>query len=231
MNCLETDFGSIKLNHPSRTRKISIKVDLNGQLKINCPTNYSKRKLQQFIKNNQSQIQALIDHYYQNFSYQDGDKIGKTRLLKIIIDQDTNQPIFKLKQNFLTVFVNSDQQFHQPETQMELKKQIKKALKKDAKAYLTPRINFLAKQSGFEFDRLRFSHNSTNWGSCSPSKTISLNISLMKLPNELIDYVIIHELCHLKHMNHSPAFWSLVESFLPDYKKLKKQLANHSPHL
>ncbi|HEY6906360.1 MAG TPA: M48 family metallopeptidase, partial [Ignavibacteriaceae bacterium] len=62
------------------------------------------------------------------------------------------------------------------------------------------------------------------WGSCSASGNISLNYKLMKYRKELIDYVIIHELCHLKEMNHSKKFWKLVEGLVTEYKSLKREL-------
>lgn len=71
---------------------------------------------------------------------------------------------------------------------------------------------------------LKFRKNKTRFGSCSAKNSISLNILLMKYPLEVIEYVIIHELAHIKHKNHSRKFWGLVEEYCPDYKRLDKAL-------
>jgi predicted metal-dependent hydrolase len=71
---------------------------------------------------------------------------------------------------------------------------------------------------------LKFRKNKSRWGSCSVHNVINLNILLMKFPQEVIEYVIIHELAHIQHKNHSKAFWSCVESYCSNYKVLNKQL-------
>lgn len=100
----------------------------------------------------------------------------------------------------------------------------KRQLAKAARSYLQERTDLLAEQHGFKYKKLRFSNASTRWGSCSERGTISLNIQLMRLSNDLIDYVIIHELCHLDEMNHSKKFWNLVEGIDPEFKSHRKQL-------
>lgn len=93
-----------------------------------------------------------------------------------------------------------------------------------AKSYLPERTEKLARKYNLIFKRVRIRNQKTRWGSCSASGNISLNYRLMKYRKEVIDYVIIHELCHLKEMNHSNKFWLLVEKIIPDYKLLKKNL-------
>jgi predicted metal-dependent hydrolase len=97
-------------------------------------------------------------------------------------------------------------------------------LRHRAKNYLPARTQTLALQHNFTFKQVTIRNQKTRWGSCSASGNISLNHRLMKYRKELIDYVIIHELCHLKEMNHSNKFWKLVESIVPDYKLLKREL-------
>ena len=100
-------------------------------------------------------------------------------------------------------------------------------LKHRARSYLPARTSYLAQKYGFTFKRLSIRNQKTRWGSCSASGNISLNYRLMKYRKELIDYVIIHELCHLKELNHSKKFWKLVETIIPDYKLLKRELRTH----
>jgi len=100
-------------------------------------------------------------------------------------------------------------------------------LRKQAKAYLPGRLAELAAQYGFSYNQVRIKHNVSNWGSCSVKKNINLNLNLMRLPAELQDYVMLHELCHLKYMNHGKEFHALLESVCPNHKALRRQLRDY----
>lgn len=105
----------------------------------------------------------------------------------------------------------------------------KKILAKKAKEYLPYRLEYYAKLYGYTYERCRLSHAATRWGSCSSSGTISLNIGLMQVPEILRDYVILHELAHLNHMDHSTEFWQEVASHDPKYKEHRTKLKKFSP--
>ncbi|HPI38353.1 MAG TPA: SprT family zinc-dependent metalloprotease [Ignavibacteriaceae bacterium] len=96
-------------------------------------------------------------------------------------------------------------------------------LKHYAKKYLPARTTELAKKYDFNPNRITVRGQSSRWGSCSRKGNISLNFNLLKFEKEMIDYVIIHELCHLRHLNHSPKFWYEVEKILPSYKSIIKK--------
>lgn len=115
-----------------------------------------------------------------------------------------------------------------PETQ-RARDTKKKLLTKKAKEYLPYRLDFWAKKYGYSYSSLRLSHANTRWGSRSSSGTISLNIGLMNLPEPLRDYVILHELAHINHMDHSSAFWNEVERHDPHYKRHRKALKLYTP--
>jgi len=105
----------------------------------------------------------------------------------------------------------------------------KKILMKKAKDYLPYRLEYFAKLYGYSYDHCRLTHAATRWGSCSSNRTISLNIGLMQVPEILRDYVILHELAHLNHMDHSAAFWAEVGVHDPHYKEHRKKLKMFSP--
>jgi len=89
---------------------------------------------------------------------------------------------------------------------------------------LTRQLCEVARTDGFQFSRLQIRRQRTRWGSCSAAGTISLNVCLLFLRPPVVRYLLVHELCHTKHMNHSPRFWSLVAHHEPDYKALDREL-------
>lgn len=93
-----------------------------------------------------------------------------------------------------------------------------------AQNYLPFRTAELADKYKFRFNRISIKQLRSRWGSCSSRGNLSFNYKLMQFPDEVIDYVIIHELCHLREMNHSPRFWRLVGNIIPNYKSLKTEL-------
>jgi predicted metal-dependent hydrolase len=99
-----------------------------------------------------------------------------------------------------------------------------KALKAEAEEYLPRRLNALSVSSGLAFSECKLRNMKRKWGSCNQNKVITLNIWLMTLPNNLIDYVLLHELTHTRHMNHQPGFWDSLAKSCPDYKTLRMQL-------
>ena len=101
------------------------------------------------------------------------------------------------------------------------------ALRKEAKAVLPPRLRELALKHGFVVNRIAIKHNASSWGSCSSKGNINLNLNLMRVPEHLRDYVMLHELCHLRHMNHSAEFHALLESMCPGHRTLARELKNY----
>nr|VFJ89241.1 MAG: hypothetical protein BECKLFY1418A_GA0070994_10072 [Candidatus Kentron sp. LFY] len=95
----------------------------------------------------------------------------------------------------------------------------------EAKSYLPRRLAALAEYMGARPVRVSIRSQKTRWGSCSGKGHISLNWRLMLLPTQLTDYVLVHELCHLRHLNHSPKFWALMRQSIPDCKEHRARLS------
>ena len=228
MSIVDKEFGEIKIRKNKLARSVKLSVGVDGSLRASIPYYSPEFAVRRLVNGNRDEIRKMLATHNAKNSYQDGDLIGKTHTLflrkfsgeEIKISNEGNQILVQIPQELA---------FENPLVQSEIRKTVSKILRKQAKAYLPRRIDFLAEKYGFSFEKLRFSHTGTRWGSCSSSGTISLNIALMNLPHHLIDYVIIHELCHTRQMNHSSKFWQEVEKYCPNYKKYVQEIKQFSP--
>lgn len=134
-----------------------------------------------------------------------------------------------------------ESKLNSPYTQKE-KDELKKLYVKAAKEYFPKRVkcyvnemywdeNQIYKETNLPYVNITIREQKTRWGSCSSNGTLSFNWKLMLAPPRVLDYVVVHELCHFKHMNHSKDFWALVESILPDYKEYRSWLKEHGSDL
>ncbi|MCI7290446.1 MAG: M48 family metallopeptidase [Blautia sp.] len=94
-----------------------------------------------------------------------------------------------------------------------------KTLAEQALKLIPQRVEYFARQVGVTYGRITIRNQKTRWGSCSSKGNLNFNCLLMLAPTEILDYVVVHELCHRKEMNHSKAFWTEVEKVLPDYRQ------------
>lgn len=99
-------------------------------------------------------------------------------------------------------------------------------LRKEAKALLPEKLSFLAARYGFVYNKVAIKHNSSNWGSCSSKGNINLNLNIMRLPELLCDYVLLHELCHLRHPDHGRNFHALLERLCADNLKRRQAVVD-----
>ena len=98
------------------------------------------------------------------------------------------------------------------------------ALAEEALKVIPERVEYFAKVIGVTYGKITVRNQKTRWGSCSSKGNLNFNCLLMLAPPEVLDYVVVHELCHRKQMNHSKAFWLEVEKVLPNYKEVRKWL-------
>jgi len=96
--------------------------------------------------------------------------------------------------------------------------------KEKARKIIANRANYFSDLYGFKFNRIAIRSQRTRWGSCTRDGNLNFNYKLIYLPVEIMDYVIVHELCHLDQLNHSKKFWFLVSEIVPDYRELRRKL-------
>lgn len=218
----DKEFGEITIRRSAKSRSMKASISPNGGLRISIPTYVPLIMAKRMVVQSRSELRKLLDTV-PKLEIQDGMQIGKSHSVHIR-DSDT----FYIQQSGQQIVVSlGDKTIDQAYD--EIKEAILKALRVEAKRYLPRRLAYIAREHGYHYEKIRYSHASSRWGSCSSNGTISLNIALMMLDFELIDYVIMHELAHTKQMNHSIEFWQHVESMCPDYRRLRRILKSHTP--
>lgn len=227
----DSRLGTIEVRRHHNARGIRFKVSPKGQLVATAGKRTPLYLIKQAAAASRRDITKLVDEYSSSVRYADGQAIGKSHRLVVVSDETLDTPQVKTSQRVITARLPVGSNVDDPSIQRAIQAEVIKALKKESKTYLTRRLRHLAARHGYGYSKLRFPHTGTRWGSCTSAGVISLNIALMKLPLELIDYVIIHELCHTRELNHSSAFWQLVEAADPAYRQHRKAIKAQTPAL
>lgn len=224
----DEEFGDIEIRRV-KSRLVSIHFQTDGRLVARLPRFGSTRDVRRLLDANRSKLKKSLTRIASKKDYADGDQIGKSHHLRITRD---DQESVTLKRLDIVVTATADTT---SATKSQLIKEgVAKALRKEAKAYLPRRLQYLAERYGFSYDKVRFAHAKSRWGSCTHRDdlvVISLNIMLMTLPNELIDYVLLHELTHIKNPNHSSEFWADLERVCSSAKTKRREIKEYSPYL
>ena len=224
----DDEFGTITVRRSAKARQVRIRVAPDGKLRASMPPYTPLLFLKRLITSSRGELRDMIQSSQPKVEYHDGMMIGKRHTL---IVRSGKVPSVARKGRTIIATVTDDSPLNSPAVTQLLREVIIKVLRAESKEYLPARLAQLAAEMDCTYERVRFSHASSRWGSCSSTGTISLNIALMKLPIELIDYVMIHELAHTKEMNHSEDFWDIVGQFDDNYKLHKKRIGLETPSI
>ncbi len=209
-----------------RRKTLSIKVEAPNKVIIIAPTGVKTNILEKILESKKGWILDKlrdlknIDRRYFNRDYIDGDKflyLGKEYVLKIIMDSFLINPIIRIDGNILYIKTPyKDKDF--------IKKHLEKWYREKCKEKILERVNYYKKFIGKDFNNIRIKEQKKRWGSCSSKGNLNFNWRCVMAPKAVIDYIVVHEMCHLVHMDHSERFWNLVESILPDYTEKREWL-------
>lgn len=141
---------------------------------------------------------------------------GQLLPCNVVLDETLKEPSFSLEEGVLTIKINTPTQ--------DLPTLVEEWSRTQAQQILPQKVSAWAQKMGVEYNNIVIKDQKTLWGSCSQKKNLNFSYRLIKMPLSIIDYLIVHELAHLVHFDHSPEFWSYVEGFAPNYKAARKWL-------
>lgn len=227
---IDEEFGVITLRRSARASHVRIRVAPDGRLRASLPLYAPTFLVKRLLKTSRDELRAMLAEQHRETVFEHGMLIGKSHSL--IVHPTTTKAVTATRHGQqIIVTLPEGKALNEPSATRIVRDTVIEALRIEAKSYLPKRLAFLAEKYGFKYEKVRFSHASGRWGSCSSNGTISLNIALMKLPFELIDYVLVHELSHTIQMNHSDKFWDLVKIGDPQYKIHRRALKNENPSI
>jgi len=160
-----------------------------------------------------------------------GQAVGKAHHLRFVADTTVTKVASRVRFNEVTVTHPAQLPTTDPDVQKLAKTASIRALRNQAEQLLPGRLQQLANQHGFHYRSVSIKQLKSRWGSCDQQHDIVLNLFLMQLPWDCIDYVLLHELVHTEVLHHGPDFWQAMERVLPSAKRLRKQLHGYQPVL
>tara|TARA_Y100000815_G_C13332654_1_gene496620 strand:+ start:1814 stop:2497 length:684 start_codon:yes stop_codon:yes gene_type:complete len=222
---LETTI--IKKSIRKNSKNISLRINHKGEIIITSPYPLSAKKYQQIIKNNQTWIEGhLIQHLNsQNNCFPENIKLtALDKTWHIEYQKTPSKPkLMSLNENSFIIYGNY--------TKIEVVQLLKRWLTQQAKQSLYPWLQQVSHEITLPYNSVSIGHHRAQWGSCNGEKHISLNAKLLFLPSILVRHVMIHELVHTIHFNHSINFWHCVARYDAHWKENKKILKTADNYL
>ena len=220
------DLSGFSVRESSRARRLSIKVYPRGRVEVVVPKRTRPRDVQAFVDEHRDWIRRTRASFAEQHPPEPFALPQRVELpaiaasVRVFYRPRTGAKAVRFRRHGATLVLTgqvSDEQL--------CVAALKRWLKQVAEEAFEPRLKALSALTGQDFKRMQVRGQKTCWGSHSSSGTISINYCLLFLEPALLRYLMIHELCHARHMNHSPRYWQLVGRFEPDYRKLDRRLS------
>lgn len=236
VNYQETlQFGHhvVEINRRPYQKRLGVSVYPNGEIRVSANRRLSQRQILKFLESQKQWIEksleesVLLQRKYPAKHFQSGELypyLGEDYRLKIVQAERVSLEFkgfdvcFSIPEEETTLTVEDRSRY------LQLFKQSYRGV---AEKLMTQRLQLFSHEMSLYPSALQFRGQKTIWGSCSPENKISLNFKLIVAPLRVIDYVIIHELAHIRHKNHSKKFWNLVERYTGDRRYSRQWLREH----
>jgi len=228
----DPELGTIEFVHNERSKHIRVHILPSG-LKVTLPVKASQNEAMKFINSIRTKLiqkQEKLEKGLQKKNILIDEK-SKLQTLTFVVEAnptDRKNIYLSLKNNVLNIEFPLGANCSDVQTQQYFWNGISYFMRKEAKRLLPDRTKQLADKYGFTFTDIKIQASKSRWGSCSGLKSINLSLYLMLLPAHLVDYVILHELCHTKEMNHGVNFWRWMDKVTNNKsKELRAELKDY----
>lgn len=223
-------LGEITVNPSAKARRLSISVRPGGEVRLTIPRRVSEQEALRFLDEKAAWVQRARERIAKRCVRQPIVPPYATRAYSLYLDPGSSPDVcVRVASGRITVSYPAEMNYEDETVQEVIRQGIETAWRIEAKAFLPGRVAELSRQTGLRCGKVTVRNARTRWGSCSVANDISLSIHLMKLPDLLIDYIILHELCHTRHKNHGPRFHALLDQLCGGrHLDLRRQLKNYS---
>ncbi len=208
-------LGPILIRLSAKAKRISIRLKPFAGTTVIIPKNGDIKEGIRFLHEKKDWIKTnlkKLEEKEQKLTLFNENTKFKSRSFTLQIQKhQSNNVRLQLKNGLLQVFYPVHISVSNPEVQKTIRYGIEEALRLEAKRFLPGRLAWLAQQHNIKFNNVTIKNLKSRWGSCSAINNINLNLHLMRLPDQLIDYVLLHELCHVHEKNHGPHFWTRLD--------------------
>ena len=221
-------IGTVKLYKRKGSRAIRLSVSLAGEVRVSLPYWLPYDAGARFALSKVDWIQARLQERT-NTTLVHGQAIGKSHHVAFIADPATTRVTARVQGPQIRITHPDYLDYDDPEVQTIAERAAIRALRLQAERLLPQRLQTLAGAHGFTYKSASVKRLTSRWGSCDNETNIILNLYLIQLPWELIDYVVLHELTHTRALNHGPDFWIEFERHLPNAKKLRREIKQFRP--
>ncbi|WP_106483967.1 M48 family metallopeptidase [Bacteroides sp. Marseille-P3684] len=210
----DSEFGTVYIRINRRARRLILRIESNGHIIVTVPPGTLEARIRLFLDSCRTEVRQRLQQLRPS-TFVDPDFRIDAPLFRFHVEYGGSKGFqMRSREGDFTLLCPPGTDFHDEGMQPWLRGIIQETLRRRAKEVLPPRIRRLSEQAGLPFQSVKINTSKGRWGSCSARRDINLSCSLVLLPEHLVDYVILHELCHTVEMNHSPRFWALLDKLV-----------------
>jgi predicted metal-dependent hydrolase len=220
-------IGNVTFLKNRRSKNIKISVKPDKSILVSFPVYCTSGEAMAFVQSNKDWIKQQQERMELQKNNIDTDTTINTKLHKVSFLLSDSYDV-ETRNSGVRIMVKD---FDSEQSQYFIEDILTQIYRFEAKRLLPSRLAELAQKHGFEYQKVTIRNNKRNWGSCSSKNNISLNLQMMKLPDKLIDYILLHELVHTKIKNHSSEFWEKLNEITDNQaRELAKQVKKYSTY-